>query len=125
MTQMLASVVDAVEARIALDGGADILDVSDPGVGPVGGVLIETIAAAVQAAGKAGAISAALGSSPYDSETLAAQAQALAGAGADTLRLAAEADALDRLHATLSELARQVRLVGVLYADRDPDFGCA
>ncbi len=124
MTQMLASVVDAVEARIALDGGADILDVSGPGVGPVGAVLIETIAAAVQAAGKAGAISAALASSPYDRETLAAQAQALAGAGADTLRLAAEADALDRLHATISELARQVRLVGVLYADRDPDFGC-
>ncbi len=124
MTQMLASVVDAVEARIALDGGADILDVSGPGVGPVGAVLIEAIAAAVQAAGKAGAISAALASSPYDRETLAAQAQALAGAGADTLRLAAEADALDRLHATLTELARQARLVGVLYADRDPDFGC-
>ena len=123
MTQMLASIVDAQEARVALDGGADILDVADPGVGAIGAVAIETIAAAVQAAGKARAISAALGSPPYDGEKLAAQAQALTAAGVDTLRLAADADTLDRLDTTLTGLAQELSLVGVLFADRAPDFG--
>jgi len=123
MTQMLASVVNAAEARVALDGGADILDFSDASGGALGVVAIETIADAARSAGKARAISAALGNPPYDGERLSAQAHALSAAGVGAIRLAANADTLDRLDAALSGLAKQIPLVGVLFADRDPDFG--
>jgi (5-formylfuran-3-yl)methyl phosphate synthase len=122
MTLMLATVVDAVEARIAFDGGADVIDFSDPGRGALGAVAVETIAAAVATIGRPRAISAAL-ALPCDPDTLKTLAQALSAAGVDTLRLAAQADTLGRLNATLSALAQEISLVGVLFADLDPDFG--
>ncbi len=122
MTLMLASVVDAVEARLAFDGGADAVDFSDPRGGALGAVAAEAIAPAVSATGEGRAISAALGPPPYDAETLASQARTLFAAGVGVLRLAADVDSLDRLKAALSGLAQDIGLVGVLLADQNPDF---
>lgn len=41
--RLLVSVRDCVEAQAALDGGADIIDVKDPGTGPLGFAGFETI----------------------------------------------------------------------------------
>lgn len=106
---------------MALDGGADIIDFADFRREAMGAVTLDTVAAAVAAIGAPCTISAALDASAYDARGLANEAAALAAAGVDTLRLAAEAGALDG--AALSELAREMRLVGVLFADRGPDLG--
>ncbi len=120
---MLASVLDAAEARMACDGGADIIDVSDLRQGALGAVALEAIAAAVAAAGRTGAISAALETQPFDDEAVRTHVEALAAAGVAALRLAADAETLDRIGAGLHGLAGKIQLIGVLFADRDPDFG--
>lgn len=121
MTLMLASVVDAAEAKLAFDGGADVIDFCDLGGGPLGPIDAAMIASALAAIDKPAMVSAALGAPPYDAETISARAQALVAAGVGTLRLAP--DALGQLEGALFRLARKARLVGALFADRNPDFG--
>ena len=123
MTLMLASILDAAEARMARDRGADILDFSDPRRGPLSAVAVETIAAAVAADGRGGGVCAALGPPPYHPEAVSDRVRALAAAGVDAVRLSADPDTLDRIGAALVGLAQNAGLVGVLFADRDPDFG--
>jgi dihydroneopterin aldolase len=123
MTLMLASVLDSAEARMALDGGADIIDVSEPRQGVLGPVALEAIMAVASAVGKTGVISAALGTPPFDDDAVRDQVEAVAAAGVAALRLAADADTLDRIGAVIPALAEKTSLIGVLFADRDPDFG--
>ncbi len=122
MTLMLASVVDAAEAALVLEGGADIIDFADPAQGPLGAVPLETILRGVEAIGGRRRISAALGPLPDQDGVLAAKARALAAAGVDQLRIAADDGALDQLEPAFSALAPEIGLVGVLFADRAPDF---
>jgi (5-formylfuran-3-yl)methyl phosphate synthase len=122
MTLMLASVVDAAEASLVLQGGADIIDFADPTQGPLGAVPFETIRKGVAAIGGRRRISAALGPPSDEAGAFAAQACALASAGVDQIRIAADAGALDRLEPTFSALAPEIGLVGMLFADRAPDF---
>ncbi len=123
MTLMLASVLDAAEARMAFDGGADIIDISDPAQGALGAVAFKAITAAVSAVGRTGAICTALETAPFENNAVRDQVEALATAGVAALRLAADADTLDRISAVLPGLAGKTNLIGVLFADRDPDFG--
>ena len=64
MTLMLATVVDAAEALIVLEGGADIIDFADPSRGPLAAAPFETIRKGVEAIGGRARISAALRPSP-------------------------------------------------------------
>ena len=122
MTLMLASVVDAEEAALVLQGGADIIDFADPAQGPLGAVPVETIRKGVAAIGGRRRISAALGPLPDQAGALAAKARALAAAGVDQLRIAADAGVLERLEPTFSAQAQEIGIFGVLFADRAPDF---
>jgi dihydroneopterin aldolase len=119
---MLASVVDAAEAALVLEGGADIIDFADPAQGPLGAVPFETIRKGVEAIAGRRRISAAVGSPPDEAGALAAKARALSAAGVDQLRIAADAGALERLEPVFRALAPEIGLVGVLFADRAPDF---
>ncbi len=122
MTLLLASVTEVAEARTAVDGGADVIDFCDIRQGALGEIPPGTIAET--AAGIAGplAISATIEIDAGGREVFAARARALMAAGVQTLRLSASAAALDGLGPALSEVARRVSLVGVLFADRNPDF---
>lgn len=60
-TQLLVSVKDAAEAAIALEGGADLIDVKDPSRGPLGTAHHEAVAAVLAVVGGAVPVSAALG----------------------------------------------------------------
>ena len=122
MTLMLASVVDAAEAALVLQGGADIIDFADPAQGPLGAVPFETIRKGVEAIGGRRRISAALGPPPDEAGALAAKARALAAAGVGQIRIAADAGMLERLEPAFSALAPEIGLVGMLFADRAPDF---
>ena len=120
---MLASVLDANEADIALSLGADIVDLKDATRGSLGAVSIETAHEAVALIARRCETSATLGDPPYDEAELLARGRALAAAGVDTLKLAVNGETLDRLQPALRALAKEVALVGMLFADSEPDFG--
>ena len=122
MTEMLASVADAQEAALVASGGADIVDFKDPRRGAIGAVEPDIVAAGVRAVGGRARISATLGDPPYEAEPLLARAHALKAAGVDMLKLALDGAALERLREPLTELARETRLVGMMFADEAPDF---
>ncbi len=118
MSLMLASVVNPVEARLALEGGADVVDVANADEGPVNPANVRAIAATVAAQRP---IAAALRGAPHG-ETFAAEVAALSAAGVGILRVPADAEALNRYGAVLRPIAQNVRFVGVLLADRNADF---
>ena len=122
MTRMLASVADAAEAEVVLQLGADVIDLKDARRGALGAVPLDVARGAIAAVGRRGETSAALGDPPYDDEALFAAARALAAMGVDTVKLAVDAPTLNRLGGSLSGLARDVGLVGMIFADQEPDF---
>jgi (5-formylfuran-3-yl)methyl phosphate synthase len=80
--RLLVSVVSAEEARGALAGGADVIDVKDPGEGPLGAPAPRVLAEVVAAVDGAAPVSVALGDLPNlpHSAALAARGAALTGA---------------------------------------------
>ena len=123
MTRMLASVADAAEAEVVLQLGADVIDLKDARRGALGAVPLDVAREAIAAVARRGETSAALGDPPYDDEALLAAARALAAMGVDYVKLAVDAPTLDRFSQSLSGLARDVGLVGMMFADEGPDFG--
>jgi hypothetical protein len=80
--KLLVSVVSAAEALRALEGGADIIDVKDPGEGALGAPAPAVLAEVVAAVGGRAPVSVALGDMPDLPHTaaLAARGAALTGA---------------------------------------------
>ena len=122
MTWMLASVADATEANIVLQLGADIVDLKDARRGGLGAVPLDTAREAIAAVAGRSETSAALGDPPYDEDGLLASARAFATMGVGYLKLAVDAPTLHRLGDSLSGLARDVDLIGMMFADENPDF---
>jgi (5-formylfuran-3-yl)methyl phosphate synthase len=122
MTRMLASVADAVEADVALQLGVDVIDLKDPRRGALGVIPLNTAREAQAAVARRCEMSAALGDPPYEEEALLAAARAIAALGVDFVKLAVDGPTLDRVGDSLSRLARDVGLVGMMFADDEPDF---
>ena len=122
MTRMLASVADAAEAGVGVQFGADVIDLKDARRGALGAVSLDVARQAIDAVAGRSETSAALGDPPYNEEALLDVARALAAMGVDYLKLAVGAPTLDRLGDSLSRLAREVALVGMMFADEQPDF---
>jgi FolB domain-containing protein len=122
MTRMLASVADAPEASVVLQLGADIIDLKDARQGALGAVSLDSARRAIAAVAGRSETSAALGDPPYDEKELLENARALAAMGVGYVKLAVEGRTLDRLGEPLGSLAREVALVGMLFADEKPDF---
>jgi (5-formylfuran-3-yl)methyl phosphate synthase len=122
VTRMLASVASAAEAGVVVQLGADIVDLRDARQGALGTVSLEIVREAIAANAGRSTTSAALGDPPYVEDALLEAARALAAMGVDYFKLAIDAPALDRLGDPLSKLAREVALVGVMFADEKPDF---
>ncbi len=122
MTRMLASVADASEADIVLELGADLIDLKDPRLGALGAVPHDIAGEALAAIARRRETSAALGDPPYDEAQLLAGARAVAALGVDYVKLAVDGSTLDRLGCSLRRLAREVSLIGMMFADEAPDF---
>ena len=122
MTLMLASVANAAEAEIVLQFGADIVDLKDPAHGALGAVALDEAGAAIRLIGRRSRISATLGDPPYSVEALVSRARALIDAGVNDLKLAVDTPMLAVLGAALKTLAGDVALIGMMFADRAPDF---
>jgi dihydroneopterin aldolase len=121
MTLFLASVRDASEAELALEAGADLVDLKDPSRGALGALASGTVAACVRAVAGRAPISATIGDLPMQPVRLREAVRAMAETGVDYVKLGLfpGGDARSCL-AALEEDARRVRLVLVAFADAMP-----
>ena len=85
--RLLVSVVSATEARRALAGGADIIDVKDPAEGALGAPSPRVLSEVVAAVGAAAPVSVALGDDPGLPHTAALAARGAELAGATYLKV--------------------------------------
>jgi (5-formylfuran-3-yl)methyl phosphate synthase len=124
MTAMLASVRTVEEALLALEGGADIIDLKEPARGALG-ALDDTTARAIVAAlrGRARA-SATIGDLPaMDAAELVPAAERTADTGVDIVKVGFFASpSRAKCAQALAPLTRRVPVVAVLFADLDPDI---
>lgn len=122
--RLLVSVVSAQEARRALAGGADIIDVKDPREGALGAPAPRILSEVVRAVGTAAPVSVALGDLPALPHTaaLAARGAALSGAGYVKLGLRGvrELDpAVAMVRAVADAVGAQAHVIAAAYADAE------
>ena len=119
---LLVSVVSAEEAERALAGGADIIDVKDPGEGALGAPAPRVVSEVAQAVGAAAPVSVALGDLPDLPHTAALAARGAALSGAAFVKVGLRGvRALERAVATMRAVADAVgphtAVIAVAYAD--------
>lgn len=125
MSGLLASVSDLSEARLALVGGADIIDLKAPAAGALGAVPLAVMREVVADIGGRRPVSATIGDLPADARLLAETAAAVAATGVDYVKIGL----FDPAHLELGlpalvALAREQRLIAVMFADREPGTDC-
>jgi uncharacterized protein (UPF0264 family) len=119
---LLVSVVSALEARRALAGGADIIDVKDPSQGPLGAPSPRVLSEVVTEIGGAAPVSVALGDLPNLPHTaaLAARGAALGGAAFVKVGLRGIAtvdNAVALMRALADAVAPETAVIAAAYAD--------
>jgi (5-formylfuran-3-yl)methyl phosphate synthase len=122
--RLLVSVRDPAEALLAARGGADFIDLKEPGQGALGGLpvpVIERTVAALRDAGSALPISATIGDVPMaELGSILERVQAVGATGVDYVKVGIERD--PGAPAVLQALARCGRpVVPVFIADRGLD----
>jgi len=119
--KLLVSVVSAAEARRALAGGADVIDVKDPARGPLGAPSRRIVTEVVRAVGAAVPVSVALGDPPgAPAASPVARGAALIGAGYVKvgLREVRELDgAVALMRAVADAVGPRTAVVAASYAD--------
>jgi uncharacterized protein (UPF0264 family) len=123
MTGLLASVRDVAEARAALEGGTDIIDLKEPSQGALGRLPADAIAAILDVLAGRLPVSATIGDIELAPGPVAAAVESMAASGVDFVKIGIFAgDLAATLDALAPIAARGVKLVAVLFADRAPDF---
>ncbi len=123
MTQLLASVVDVGEAELVLAHGADIIDLKDPARGALGALDTDGVRSIVAAIAGRRPTSAVTGDLPMEPDVLGAAAADMADTGVDYVKvgLFPGARRMDCIRA-LAPLAERTKLIGVMFADAEPDL---
>jgi uncharacterized protein (UPF0264 family) len=119
VTKMLASVTSVAEAVMALEGGADIIDLKDPSQGALGALKVEIARDIVEAVGTLGVTSATVGDFPAMAPVqVVTAAQRTAKLAVSYVKVGFWGSANDTACATaLAPLCSTTRLVAVLFAD--------
>jgi uncharacterized protein (UPF0264 family) len=125
MMRMLVSVRDVPEARVAVRGGADFIDLKEPRHGALGGlavVMIDAIVHALREQGSRLPISATIGDLPMsDRDAILARVDEVAACGVDYVKVGIERGA--QATVVLDALADSGHtIVPVFLADRGLDF---
>lgn len=120
--RLLVSVVSAEEARRAVAGGADIIDVKDPSEGALGAPAPRVLSSVVSAVGAAAPVSVALGDMPNLPHTAALAARGAALSGAAYVKVGLRGvrwlpDAVALMGAVADAVGSGVAVVAVAYAD--------
>src|SRR5690554_1927485 len=123
MAKFLASVIGVEEAEIALLGDADIIDLKNPADGALGALSPDTVTETVAVVAGRKPVSAVCGNLPMVPDTVAKAAEKYAGTGVNYLKigLLPEPQTPACIRA-VAPLAAKVKLVAVLFADKEPDF---
>ena len=123
MTQMLASVTSTAEALLALELGADIIDLKNPDDGALGALPLETIQDIVKAIDGRRVVSATIGDPSDDISLVMRKITAVAATGIDIVKIGIATSRAQL--ASWQGMAWEpisTRLVAVLFADQPPDF---
>ena len=123
MIKMLASVTGADEAEVALAGGADFIDLKDPGQGALGAVSPAVLAATIARVGGRRPVSAVAGDLPMELDLV--RAAVAERAAADFVKVGlfpAPGEARHAVIAGLAEIASRTPLIAVFFADGEPEF---
>ena len=124
MTMMLASVRSLDEALIALEGGADLIDLKEPSRGALGALDHAAVRICVQAIGGRRPVSATIGDLPsMDPQLMTDAVERMAVTGVDFIKIGffSHPRSFD-CAAALSKLSGRARLVAVLFADEPYDL---
>ncbi|MDB5599143.1 MAG: hypothetical protein JWN71_1187 [Xanthobacteraceae bacterium] len=122
MTLLLASVNGPAEAEIALAGGADIIDLKDATQGALGALSSDVVRATHDAVRGRRPVSAVTGDLPMRPDVIESAVTQMAGAGVDYVKIGLFPDAQrEACIRTLSRVAQTTKIVGVLFADLEPD----
>lgn len=123
MTLFLASVRDQAEAETAIGGGADIIDLKDPGEGALGALAPDAIARCNRCIAGRKPVSATIGDLSLTGETARHAIRAAAALGVDYVKAGVfPGDDAESALGLLGREAAHVRLILVLFADAPPDF---
>jgi len=123
MTRLLASVRNLEESRLALAGGADIVDLKEPARGALGAVTPSVAQEVVRETGGRCPVSATVGDLPMRPEVLVPAVRQMGDTGVNFVKIGLFASGDSRkCIRELASLAHRLRLVAVLFADRDPDL---
>jgi uncharacterized protein (UPF0264 family) len=120
--RLLVSVVSAEEARRALAGGADIIDVKDPTEGALGAPSPRVLSEVVGAVGTAAPVSVALGDLPALPHTAALAARGAAACGAGFVKVGLRGvreleGAMAMVSAVADAVGPDILVVAAAYAD--------
>lgn len=124
MTRLLASVRSIAEARQALAGGVDILDLKEPSAGALGAAPLQVTAGVVRLAAGRIPVSATIGDLPMQPRALARAVTACAATGVTFVKVGCfETRALQPCLEAIDRAPRgDSGLVAVLFADRSPSL---
>ena len=120
--RLLVSVMSAEEARRALAGGADIIDVKDPGEGALGAPSPRILSEVVREIGAAAPVSVALGDLPNLPHTAALAARGAALSGAEYVKVGLRGvreleAAVALMRAVADAVEPQTAVIAAAYAD--------
>ncbi len=122
MTGFLASVKSLKEARIAFHAGADVVDLKDPTNGVLGAVSLSTLREVARFIAGRSLVSTTVGDLPSDPELISEAVAGVAATGVDIVKVGFFDG--ENQTALLEALAKQaqngIRIVVVLFADREP-----
>ncbi len=121
MTQILISVTSIAEAQLALDCGADIIDLKDPSAGALGALPLSLIKEIVGHINGRQLVSATIGDLPMDAETIVKRVTLLAETQVDYIKIGFfEAEDFNECLAGLKLVTQNgIKLIAVLFAEYD------
>lgn len=120
MSLFLASVTSVEEARIALESGADVIDLKNPVQGALGALPVATIKQITQFIAGRKLVSATAGDPPMRSDILRNAVLEIAAAGVDVVKIGFSASS--ECHQCVQELQsvteQGIKLIAVLLVDK-------
>jgi uncharacterized protein (UPF0264 family) len=120
----LASVTGPVEARLAVAAGVDVIDCKDPRSGALGGLPVSVVRAVRAEVPRHVPVSATIGDLACEPDVIARPVSEVAATGADYVKIGLFPGS--QLKAAIKTVGAldlgECRLVGVMLADREPDF---
>lgn len=124
MTRLLASVTSPEEALIALEGGADIIDLKNPKAGALGALPLAVIRQVVDVVAGRRPVSATIGDLPMQPDLVVQRVAETAATGVDIVKIGlfGNIGQAECIRAMTPMSQRGTKIVAVMFADQHPDF---